>query len=185
VQVEAVEMGVARAAPGDDRRRRIASDPHHQMAGAPPGGHPAEHRRTPNPGQRRIVERQRIAGLLLFGQPVQVDAMAAHEPHDPPSHRDEQSRYLDVGRGRRGRNEPQRSVRPLFEHAFGHQGVAVDVGVERRSAPLNGGDGTAAAVNPLLARPAPLEGEHRAYEYRQDGPAETMIVGEPVTQSVR
>jgi hypothetical protein len=61
----------------------------------------------------------------------------------------------------------------------------MDVGVERRSAPLNGGYGTTAAVDPLLARPAPLEGEHGAHEHGQHGAAETMIVGDPIAQPVR
>jgi hypothetical protein len=75
--------------------------------------------------------------------------------------------------------------RPQIEHALGHQSVKVDVGGERRAAPLNGRHGTTAALNALLARPAPLEGEQCAHEHGQHGAAEAVIVGEPVAQPVR
>jgi hypothetical protein len=152
-------MRVPRATCGDRCGAWVTAKPHHSMAGTRPGGDPAEHRRTPNLGQRRIVERQGLARLLLLERSVQLDAMAADEPHDPPPHGDEQPRYLDVGRRHRCGNEAQRSVGPLLEHALGYQSVEVDIGVERRATPLNGRHGATAALNALIARPAPLEGE--------------------------
>lgn len=88
VEVEPFEMGMARAAPGDDRRIGIGPDPHHQMASTRSGRNPAQHRRTLNSRQHGIVERQRAGRLLLLERTVQLDPVGAHKTNDPRSHRE-------------------------------------------------------------------------------------------------
>jgi len=95
-------------------------------------------------------------------------------------------RHLDVGRRRRRRDEPLRAGGPLGEDAFvDNPGMEVDVGVQRRAAALDGGHRAGAPHQTAGARPAPLEGEHRAHEHRQHGAAEAMIVGERIAAAAK
>jgi hypothetical protein len=91
-------MRVPTAARRNDRRRRVAPEPHDHMAGARPGGDSAEHGCALNLGKRRVIERQRVGGLVVVKRAFEIDAAAAAEPHDSPTKRGEQTRHLDVGR---------------------------------------------------------------------------------------
>jgi hypothetical protein len=111
--------------------------------------------------------------------------VAPDEPHDPPAHRGEQARHLDIGRRHRRRNESLRAVGLFFEDTLGYQGVEMYVGVQGRPAALNCGHGTTAALASLCSCPAPLETEQCSHEHRQNIAAQAMVVGELVAQPMR
>ena len=181
VQVEALDVRVARPAGGDHRCRGITAQPEHPLPGPRPRGDPPEHGRSLHVCQHRGVERQRVAAPVV-DTPLQVDGVAPQQADDPPAHRRQQARHLDVARRLAQRHEALRPVALLREDALGHERVEMWVHVQRRPAALNRRHRPGAAPNPQHPRPALLEPEQRPHEHPQHGAAEAVIVGQPIAQ---
>jgi hypothetical protein len=68
--------------------------------------------------------------------------------------------------------------------AIEHEGVAVEVQIERVGEALRERDGAALAARktPLCTRPPAQRGEDRAYEDGEDGARQARVLGEPVAE---
>ena len=180
VQIEALDVGVTRTARGDHRCRGIAAQPQHSLPGPRPRGDPPEHGCSLQVCEPRGVERQRVAVPVV--DTLHVDGVAPQQANDPPAHRRQQARHLDVARRLAQRHEALRTVALLREDALGHEGVEMGVHVQRRPAALNRRHRPGAAPNPQHRRPALLESEQRPHEHAQHGAAEAMILSQPIAQ---
>ncbi len=185
VQIEAVEVRLQRTGGGSGSLRGCPADPPDPPASARTGGKPAEHGGALNLCVRRAVEEPLVRAVRLLVRMREVDAVARHQPDDPPPHRREQASHLAwAGRGRR--REAACTVRPLGEHTLRHQGVEVHVGVQRRAEALDGGDRTTrAAGHAAQTGASPLETEHGADEHRHHAAAQAMVPSQRVPQTVR
>jgi hypothetical protein len=101
---------------------------------------------------------------------------------------------LDGGQdlGHVQRRQPPRQMKPdhtgriAREHAVEHQGVDVDIQIERSSESLNDGDGAAARlVQANVSRLVLQQAENGSEEDGRDATAQVVIPREPVSQSVR
>ena len=104
---------------------------------------------------------------------------------DSPLDGVEYSVHLLVSR-RSATVKPQSAAVAFSEHAVQHQGMDVDVHIERRPEPLDDRHGPAASVSDaLFPRPSSEEAEHRADQDRHHRPAQRVIPGEQIPNPVR
>jgi hypothetical protein len=97
MEIEAIEVGMQWAGRGDLSGVTVAPQTLHRLPGARPCGDPPDNGGTLDLRIHGPVELPLIGRLRLFARVLQVDAVACHQPHDPPAHRRQQVRYLAVG----------------------------------------------------------------------------------------
>ena len=114
VQVESVEVRLARSARGDPRRVGIAAEPEDAASRAPAEGDTPLHRRARHGGQRARFLGERIGRQIALL--LRLQAAATQERADPRGHRGEDARDL-VAAWAAMRRPPQLGQKPRPLHA--------------------------------------------------------------------
>jgi hypothetical protein len=151
VEIEAVEVRVARPARDDPRSVGIAPDLENARAGAWAEGDTALHGGGAETGERRRFLGEGIDGGGRRIVSAEVEAAAGEEPEHAGADGGKEAGDLGVG-GRGSRMELQAAIGTSGEHAVEGERVVVHVEIDGRAEALNRGDGAARSRPPLTLR---------------------------------
>ena len=181
VQIEALEVRLARPARGDPGGVGLAAELIDAGAGARPERDPPLDRGAADAGQRGRF----LGEWVDVGGVIDVESAAREETLDAPVDGGEQPRHLLVARGLGG-VELEAPVFSLGEDAVQEEGVEVDVQLEAAPEALDHRHGAAPPVaHARVPRAAAIEPEHGAYGDAEHRAAERMIVRKKIAQAVR
>jgi len=131
MQIEAVEVGVQGAGRADLSGVAVAPEALHRRSGTRSRGDPTDDGGALDLGVHGAVEEPPVGRLCLAARVLQVNAVPRYQPHDPPAHRCQQARHIEIG-WRRQRHQAPRTLSILDEYTLRGQRVEVHVGIQRR-----------------------------------------------------
>jgi hypothetical protein len=182
VEVEALELGLARAAGGDVTEVRLVAEAADAGAGAGAEGDAALDGGAEDPGQdgRGLAEGVGRRAVVCW-----LELATGEQPPDTGADGGEDLRHVLIARWGRGVKGEVAGLR-LAEDAVEYERVVVEVEVEAAAEALDHGDRPRLAVaDPVGAGGARVEGEERASIHAQHRAAQGVIPGQAVAQAIR
>jgi hypothetical protein len=186
MQVQPVPARMTRARWALDRGARVSEASDASARVRPEGDEPL-HRRGRQARERRRLVRPGIHIAILGVAPrITLGAFSAPEqPPDPGLHGRQDLRHVQRRQTPR-RMKPDRAGGIARQDAIEHEGVDVDVQIQRPPEPLNDGHGTGTRL--LGAGSAGMvfqQAEHRAQKHGSHTPTQVVVPCEPVAHPVR